>query len=621
MQNPEAVSWDGHSSNNDKRAKGRHIVSGTNGLEAVNLEQLILYSREKDEKLPLFPRPTFESLINDIIEKTPVANRVLDTMDLRRSARVLEPELETKFHMATSQMIDSASHKNWFTSQLRKRYLSFRGPLCEMSQCAVLSAVADSQASATAKFLHKISLTITSLDTIRAIGCDSKGNLYETEQLRCMFATTREPSQSVDVLKTHPKSSHVLVLSNGHMFKVRILDPNSRPISVHMLTTQIQQVIDKSFSSERKNSVATCSTLLGRTEWAKLRSDCKIIDRAAIECIEAAVISVALHTALPSTQEETFSMAKEDTTCVYSDKVFGVSVFPDGTIAARIDHSVADGGLLVLLWQHISSLKIDIADQIPAAYTPVEGPQEIDLAGKLGAISPTFLKKPAFRRHSVVLKVDQNTEYIRFLRQAKLLHIVNLFAYQAALMSILGESDCTIQEPVSTRSFAEGRCDRHYVTTRELLSFCKALDAKTSPEVVATSFMNATQRYRLGLNVVKKGQGFGATVEILQQVLSSMQACNEKSILLAAINAFKKRSALFTGFPFAPAINAVEGFVSAVDRVSCVYIGHDSQIIICLTGTGIFSNTINQIGEAMESNLVAIIQGVVNSNLMHLVLG
>lgn len=186
-------------------------VIGKDGSQGAKLQQLILYSLAQDASLPSFPNPSYANLVDNIIEKAVIGNKNLDPDRLRQSVISLEPELENKFQTEVSRMLRCLSSRNWFTSQLRLRYLSFRGPLCDMSQVAILSSPAESQISSTAKLLHKVATAITSLDTVHAIGCDRKGNRFETQQLRDIFATTRVPGHDTDVLKTSPKSSHVVV--------------------------------------------------------------------------------------------------------------------------------------------------------------------------------------------------------------------------------------------------------------------------------------------------------------------------------------------------------------------------------------------------------------------------
>lgn len=586
------------------------------GSQGANLQRLILYSLSQDERLPSFPNPSYANLVDNIIEKAAVGNKNLDLGHLRQSVVSLEPELENKFQAEVSRMMGSLSSRNWFTNQLRLRYLSFRGPLCDMSQVAILSSPAESQTISTARLLHKVAMAITSLDTVHAIGCDRKGNRFETQQLRDIFATTRVPGHDIDVLKTSPRSSHAVLFSNGHTFRVCILDRQLRPIPVSVLATQVQNILHISSAKPKSINIALYSTLMERQCWAELRHRYIKINPEAIDDIESAIVSVALHTALPSDQDEKLKLAKEDNNCVYSDNVLGFSIFPDGTVAGRVDHSVADGGLLVLLWQHLSSLRISI-DNKHAAQHLLNGnlPKEVHI-GNESLSQPSSIQGPALLRKSVISKIPQDPNLSRILRYTKLSHAIYLFAYQGALLSIFDESDCSIHEPVSTRSYAEGRCDRHYVTTKELVSFCRALEENRSLGSLISDFKEALQMYRAGLEATRRGQGFGAAIGILEKSLSSMKDSDSKSQMIQAAKTFKKRGALFTGFPFAPAVDAVEGFVSAADRVSCVYIGHESEVIICLTGSGMFCGILHRIKEVMEKNISGITQAVLNSGLI-----
>jgi hypothetical protein len=583
--------------------------------QGANLQQLILYSLAQDDSLPSFPIPSYANLVDNIIEKAALGNKNLDPDRLRQAVLSLEPELENKFRTQVSGMMRYLSSRNWFTSQLRMRYLSYRGPLCDMSQVAILSSPAENQISAAAYVLHKLATAITSLDTVYAIGSDRKGNHFETQQLRDIFATTRIPGHEQDVLKTSPKSSHVVVFSNGHIFRVGILDRESRPLPVSVLARQIQKILHISSANPTTNNIALFSTLMGRKSWAELRHHYMSVNPEAIDDIESALASVALHTTLDSSQEENLKLAKEDKNCVYSDKVLGLSVFPDGTIVARIDHSVADGGLLVLLWQYLSSVQEKADRHVAQEILDIQSPKEIHLGNEsLGHSAP--IQGPTVLCNSVISKIPQDPKLSLILRYTKLSHAIYLFAYQATLVSLFDESDCSIHEPVSTRRYAEGRCDRHYVTTEELLSFCRSLKENKPLETLVSDFKKALQKYKTGLEATRNGQGFGATIAVLEKSMSSMEDSNRKNLMMEAINTFKKRGALFTGFPFAPAVDAVEGFVSAPDRVSCVYLGHESEFILCLTGSGMFFDLLPRIKELMEQNISNITQVVLNSGLV-----
>lgn len=77
-----------------------------------------------------------------------------------------------------------------------------------------------------------------------------------------------------------------------------------------------------------------------------------------------------------------------------------------------------------------------------------------------------------------IFKDRPGPEIVSYLVEHKDSHAIYLFAYQKAFLSMFDGPDCSIHGPVSTSSYNEGQRDRHYITSKELVSFCRVFEEK-----------------------------------------------------------------------------------------------------------------------------------------------
>jgi len=404
-------------------------------------------------------------------------------------------------------------------------------------------------------------------------------------------------------LKTYSNSSHVIIWANGYAFKLRVLDANRRPIAVSILADQIEEVLDTTRNPKQELNAATLSAFLSREEWTTVRAEVCEASPEAMEDIESAITSIALHSTQPDAATDQLKLAKRDRQMVYSDKTFGFSVFTKGALACRAEHATVDGGVLGQIMDLIHKVMSGI--QTNTKPSTVSHPvQEISTATTVGELPLSLLQ--CFDQETALFRVSQHPDALNLLRSKRLINLVLQLTYQSALSAVLDNAVIPVREPTSVRSFAKGRIDVNYVTTKESIAFCCYVrEGNYGPKLLA--LFSATVRKYEQLQMESKS-GIGLAVGILELASSirPLAESEDKAITIAAIASLKRRTAFFSGAPFAPSIITIEPFFQDPEQVSFAYIGHNDHTVFSMIGTGKFTALLVPLQQAIGRFLVPI---------------
>jgi L-asparaginase / beta-aspartyl-peptidase len=574
----------------------------SNGL-ARKAKDIIEKVAERDAHLPAYPVPTFRKIVKSLLRD--VGNRVdgQNMEKLIQALHSLDAPLNESFNRAAAGLRSGAAGPNWATACFKDCLLSLRTPLSDNSLTMTLNSVALEQVSATAVLLRGLAETYVNPATAKIVGSNGAEKWFETTQLSEILATTRVPGAKVDELKSYPESNHAVIWANGHVFRIDILDSTRSPIGSSTLASQIRQILTVSRQSHIEVNVASLSTGLSRDQWALARKTYLNGNAMAMGWIESAITTIALHSSQPPRREERMRLARADTRNVYSDKTLGFSVFGDGSIAARMEHSVADGGFLALFLQVLSGHMSKLASEI------IEAP-ETNLPSEI--IFPEVREfnkisvSSAFPKTRKIFVIRQNPDVLELLRSTKMLNIAIQFAFQAALFAVFKNTIVLISEPTSVRAFRKGRCDPNYILTKESVALARALQSGASSEELLPLFVASMIVYQGLLRETKEGSAIGPGIGLLRNVLENLPDSEEKSVIMATLSAYRRPSVFFTGAPLAPFIDAVEAFVFAPNQLAFTYTGGLDKLTFSIGASGFFAQGLDAFQPVFEKCLLSL---------------
>ena len=440
------------------------------------------------------------------------------------------------------------------------------------------------------------------------MGTNKAGKKFEVKQLTEMLATTRTPHVGLDQLQTVTLSRHVMVWSKGVAFKIDIVDAQRRPIPASVILNQIQQILNDTAAKKiRGRSIASLSTSSTRDAWANIRSEV-LASGISLEDLESSISTIALEASETLDISELLRLAKGDTGNVYSDKTCGFSVFTNGALAGRVDHAVADGGVVA----RFMGFLIDAYKRVPARLevsdllsclpvVPIELPKY-----PVPSLVQEYAPQQTFTKRSDIFDIQHPGDVLEILRNSKMYNVTLQLAFQAALFSISGDAPLLLAEPTSVRQFVNGRCDPNYVVTKESCAFCAGLKQQKPMDELLPLLMASIQQYKKQLVETKSGAGIGPGIALLRESASQLEESEDKEIIIRTLLNFQKPAAYFTGESLVPADLTAQSAVFAPDQIAMTYMGRPEKISMCLTGSGRFSDLLQPLRVAFEGSLQVI---------------
>ena len=614
----------------------RQVISRSNLFENEKISPLLVHkdlatqvvakslmqrSIENDKLLPQYPVPAYQDVLRAIKENGLVLKSLEEYFNQESGSVVT---LESNFWSRFASSIDTlptnteaiylhtarkfverhttSTSTAWATNAFKGNLLRQRKPLCHETLAWLLNSPATDQVDAAARLLYALASLYTSPKTLEIFAPMKK---FETKQLSDLFATSRIPGESVDVLKTFPGTKHAAVWCGGRVFKVDIIDSKGEPIPPSTLGISLEKILRAPAKDPKRCTVATWSNLRTRTEWAAQRR--RIVEGypTAMEDLESAITSLALHHSEPASEIAQLNCAKTDPYDVYADKTLGFSVFSAGAIAVRGDHVAADGGTLGLVMAMIDE-GLRRAPKTTRSTKEVVILREIDFGNVEDELMSTYQPSPLHSETKFCnYTLLENSKSLEVLRSSRLLNFVLQTAYQNALLN-LEDSDIRIVEPTSVRTFAEGRCTANWVMTKESLEFYQGLRVCKPSHELLQLFVKALKKYKRLQKEAREDAPVSWGMMLFANSIQASPETETKAVILKGLSLVTKKNAYFTGSAHGGSVRAAEAFVFQLDQVSLVYLGHATKINVCLTGSGKFQDCLEIIRKGMEESLNAI---------------
>ncbi|GMR44591.1 hypothetical protein PMAYCL1PPCAC_14786, partial [Pristionchus mayeri] len=176
-----------------------------------------------------------------------------------------------------------------------------------------------------------------------------------SSHLEKLYATTREPGEKIDFLRRYGLSRYILVLYNGGIYKVHVVDEKDRVYSVEELTDIFIELLARADSTiEGTEGRIAALTTDNRTQWYHNRRRFfeEIPKNAkALNVIESAIFAITLDSndyGYDSERPELLShfmrsMLTGNGANRWADKSLNHTVSRNGAFGSTSEHSVADG--------------------------------------------------------------------------------------------------------------------------------------------------------------------------------------------------------------------------------------------------------------------------------------
>ncbi|XP_071498613.1 peroxisomal carnitine O-octanoyltransferase-like isoform X1 [Diadema antillarum] len=452
-----------------------------------------------DEGLPPLPVPQLDDTLDKYLDSV---RAVTTDEEYRETQRVVEEFRSSLGPQLHSKLLERArDRKNWLEEWWTERvYLTSRTPL---GVCSMYGANRSMQTfwppclgveveRAAISTWHMLKyFEILRKEKIPVQKSKTGKMVFSMDQLRHVFNGSRVPGinsdKLINVFKTEyegPCPTHLVVSSNGHLFKVETFDRMGKLISAQELARHLQYV--KDHSKQRGQGVAA---LTGdtRDSYARNREYLLSLDPVNAEhvtAIDESIAMLAFDEDSPSTYSELFqtAMSGHNAHNHWLDKSYLMIVNKNGTLSCICDHAPFDAMVCVEMshWGYRRMVKDGGTWPDPSSEMRDDLPDPEELIFTTDAVVNEAIDTAQKIHHKLVDDVEILTSFYasfgkKWCKQFRL-HpdIVCQLAIQLAYYRMYGRSVATY-ETATTRQFYHGRTETCRSCTPESLAWCKSM--------------------------------------------------------------------------------------------------------------------------------------------------
>ncbi|QKX57424.1 uncharacterized protein TRUGW13939_04536 [Talaromyces rugulosus] len=576
------------------------IAANRKGSVASAAKTIFETAAEFDAKLPGYPVRSFDDVVAGILDDAGNHTGKDEYQRFKQAVEKLSPTLRASFEATMNVLRQDGP--NWATSRFVAFFLSLRTPLGENSITGYQRVKANDQATTAAIVLHGLARLYIDPSTAEIVGSNRAGKRFELTQLTDLLSTCRIPGEKTDTLRHSQNSTHVTLWSRGHAYAIDIIDSARQPVSVGTLAATVQKILDISSKKEqRQTSVATLSSYLPRDQWAAARQELLATNESSFDIIESAISTIALHESDPPTTDERLRLGRAGERNLHADQTLGFTVFSDGGVSGRVDHTIADGGVYGFFGQILTEHWAEVASTANSTAEP-ETIKEVEFSELKNSVSPP----PSLPKARAIFDIPQNADVVDLLSATKMLNITLQLAFQAAFAYLYKETDTMMSEPTSVRAFRNGRCDPNYILTKESVALSKALCSGAPVEQIMGLFAQANMKYQKLTRQTRDGATTGPSIAVLRNVVEQLPEGDEKDTVLNVLRLYQKPAVFFTGSAATPGAIAAEAFIFAPDQLSFSYCGAGNRLTFCVAGSGKYMPGIEHLKPVFEKFLVGL---------------
>ncbi|XP_055636894.1 carnitine O-palmitoyltransferase 2, mitochondrial [Toxorhynchites rutilus septentrionalis] len=313
----------------------------------------------------------------------------------------------------------------------------------------------------------------------------------DMSQYQGLFGATRIPETDKDRIYRTEKSKHVLVIRNGNMYSVDVMDETGNIEQPATLLARFKHVLeDNRPPNETPLSLLTTEN---RDTWAEIRYHLhENGNEKALLDVDSALFCICLDNSKID-PDQPIPMIRDfllgDGTNRWFDKSFSLIVAKDGTAGVNFEHSWGDGVAVLRYFQEIYKETTNA----PFVHPELE-PKDANASGDVVKLIEFKLDSKirdgiiaAQNHHNAIIdSLDMN--YIKYnginkniCKQKKISpDSVMQLGFQLAFYKQHGQFVATY-ESCSTAAFRHGRTETMRPCTSATKEFCEAIERKQNP--------------------------------------------------------------------------------------------------------------------------------------------
>ncbi|KAK0402836.1 hypothetical protein QR680_016565 [Steinernema hermaphroditum] len=430
--------------------------------------------------LPKYGVPPLEETVKKFIQ---FARPIQNDDEFKKTVEVARKFVDSE-GKALQRLLKQRSDKmeNWLTPWwLNIAYLEGRTPLPVVTSPGVLFPKFDysgleGQIDAAAKmiqaalnFYHKICND--------ELPQDKAGNVpFDMSQYKFLFGTTRIPRVGKDVIKygkdLSPPSEHIIVMRNGHIFKVPVYDNGGEMLSLDQLKNLIENFVVPHSEAHCRHPIGIVSSE-DRDVWAKVYENLQENNLANLHAVENALFVVCLdnQTELKGSLTARDEQARQalhgggcdaNSTNRWFDKTIQFVIGADGYCGMTYEHTPAEGPPIAMLMDSITEQFIASNFETQATEGEISMVQQLKFDLDKSVLDAIEVAKK--KMDNVVRDLDiRSYSFEHFGKNVPKSHKISpdsfiQIAFQLAFFRLHGNHPPTY-ETATLRKFAHGRTD------------------------------------------------------------------------------------------------------------------------------------------------------------------
>lgn len=365
-----------------------------------------------------------------------------------------------------------------------------------------------------------------------------KNSELEQDKNQCMFGFARQfgtakiPKPVQDVLESHPKSNHIVVMKGNQFYQLNVLSPDGKQLlSQKALEQQLQHILDSSAKADHDDLDLSTLTAENRDTWARIREDLvnhHPVNGESLGVIDSALFVLVLEDRSPSDTKERMKISLHGNgQHRWYDKV-QLAVQTDGHLTVNFEHSFSDG----TAWNRWLHEVWHDTRGTPSGFAPLKELPEftnatkpVKLSWKLSNNLVEDVKKA--EEHYAKFSGNLAMEFFKYTNFAKnnckqwklSPDGVAQMAFQLAFYQLHGKTPATY-ESCSTRNFHHGRTETIRSATPAAAEFVQAVGSGQSVEAQRDLLVKAVNRHVEMAKLAQKGLGVDRHLFALSSIAS-----------------------------------------------------------------------------------------------------
>jgi len=344
-------------------------------------------------------------------------------------------------------------------------------------------------------------------------------------QFKKMYSATRIPQRGIDVIRnpvsefhpTSPFEKHIVVLHNGHIFSMTVVDGQDTARTAAELEKDLHVIVAASGEKAGNEESVGILTTLDRDEWADARAMLRDVhpdNRIYLDTVERSLFALCLDASSPESLEERFrAVLHGGGENRWFDKSFQFIVGKNGHVAVSGEHAGIDGYPVhrLIRYIHLESGKSDIPGQNKTPPTPTKTPKKLNflLSGNLRQMirdaSDKFKKLIDDTKVVVIKFCHFGKERIKTFKVSPDAFVQ--MALQLSQYRMFGEFNSTYEVTV-TRKFLHGRTETLRSVSNEAVDFVKKMTADdATAESKAAALKTAAEAHVARMKACMAGMG------------------------------------------------------------------------------------------------------------------